>query len=89
MRDLREPVLIVHGVANHEPEPFRVAVAALQRKIGTGFRLISRVLGRLRRSFDRYSGLLAANKDGNWTVRAADEEGVFPRQSVATLAQAN
>lgn len=28
-----EPILVVHGIANHDPEPFQAAVAALQASV--------------------------------------------------------
>lgn len=37
---MSEPVLVVHGVANHDREQFARTVDALGKRIGTGYRLI-------------------------------------------------
>jgi hypothetical protein len=37
---MTETVLVVHGVANHDPSSFRETVAALQQRVGPGYRLI-------------------------------------------------
>lgn len=37
---MSEPVLVVHGVANHDPEQFKRTVATLQERVGDRFRLI-------------------------------------------------
>jgi hypothetical protein len=37
---MSEPVLVVHGVANHDPEQFKRTVAALQARVGERFKLI-------------------------------------------------
>lgn len=47
-----EPILVVHGIANHDPEPFQQAVAALQARVGKRYRLIDVAWGDLGGSWD-------------------------------------
>jgi hypothetical protein len=37
---MAEPVLLVHGIANHDPSAFSATVAALQERVGPAFQLI-------------------------------------------------
>lgn len=67
---MAEPVLVIHGVGNPHPEPFRAVVARLQQVVGAEYDLI-----------DVFWGNLGAGElgfeDTVPDVGAAEEEGVF------------
>lgn len=67
---MSEPVLIIHGVANHEPGPFLKSVATLQAQLGEKYRLIPIIWGDLGGKSEDISDCLPIYRDGQWTTRA-------------------
>lgn len=74
---MTEPVLIIHGVANHTPEPFLESVAALQRQLDdlqgdAKWKLIPVFWGDLGGKSQDIGDCLPVLRDGQWTVRAGE-----------------
>lgn len=67
---MSEPVLIIHGVANHDPAPFKKSVDTLQAQLGADYRLIPVVWGDLGGKSQDISDCLPIYRDGRWTTRA-------------------
>jgi hypothetical protein len=65
-----EPVLIVHGVNNHDPALFEAQVQALQDQLGSSKRLIPVHWGELGGQSSDIGDCLPAFSDGQWHVRA-------------------
>ncbi|WP_299760967.1 hypothetical protein [uncultured Pontibacter sp.] len=68
-----EPVLIVHGVANHTAEPFLKSVEELQKQIDPKWKLIPVFWGNLGGKSQDISDCLPILIDGKWTVRAIED----------------
>ena len=86
-----EPVLIVHGVNNHNFTPFEKQVDKLQQALGSGKRLIPVYWGELGGQSTDLSDCLPAFTDGHWHVRSDDgtASALSPRVVRALMGQAN
>ncbi|MBS1727395.1 MAG: hypothetical protein JST51_11795 [Armatimonadetes bacterium] len=76
------PVLIIHGVANHTREPFEASVAQLQKDLDAKkkdhWKLIPVFWGDLGGQSQDISDCLPALKDGDWTVRSEAADDMLP-----------
>src|SRR5687768_12661268 len=76
-----KPVLVVHGIANHDKEAFKQRVAALQETIRSHLpdvQLIPVFWGDLGGSSGSIQDCLPQLKEGQWTTRA---EGILSIQA--------
>lgn len=67
---MTEPILIIHGVNNHDFAPFAKQVDNLQQMLGPGKRLIPVYWGELGGQSTDLVDCLPAYTDGEWHVRA-------------------
>ncbi|MDH0090314.1 hypothetical protein N7373_02560 [Achromobacter mucicolens] len=67
-----EPVLIIHGVNNHDYAPFAQRVRQLQHSLGPGVRLIPAHWGDQGGLSTNLEDCLPVFRDGEWNVRAQD-----------------
>jgi hypothetical protein len=74
-----EPIVVIHGVANHEEAPFLTEVAELQTKIGSDRKLIPVFWGDLGGKSVDISDCLPKFADGQWQVRSL--EAATPAQA--------
>ena len=75
---MTEPVLIIHGVANHEEAPFLENVAALQGRLSSDLKLIPVFWGKSGGQTRHLEDCLPVFSEGEWQVRAhAREESQF------------
>lgn len=65
-----EPILIIHGVANHEEAPFLACVRALQEKLGAEWELLPVFWGDLGGASTDINDCLPTMQDGRWQVRS-------------------
>lgn len=73
---MTEPVLIIHGINNHDSSGFKEDVEKLQRVIGPDKRLIPVYWGQLGGQSTDIADCLPAFTDGQWHVRS--EEAAVP-----------
>src|SRR5712691_1609595 len=74
-----EPIVIIHGVANHEEAAFLAEVAKLQTKLGSSRKLIPVFWGDLGGKSVDISDCLPQLADGKWQVRSL--EAAIPAQA--------
>jgi hypothetical protein len=84
---MSEPVLIVHGVANHDSGPFLASVATLQAQLGDQYRLIPVIWGDLGGASKDIEDCLPIFRDGEWTVRSDALQEWLPTPVRADLGQ--
>lgn len=70
---MAEPVLIVHGVANHTSGPFVENVAKLQTELGSAWKLIPVFWGDLGGQSVDITDCLPIHTASGWSVRSEDE----------------
>ncbi|APW39253.1 hypothetical protein RD110_20230 [Rhodoferax koreense] len=76
---MTEPILVIHGVNNHDFPPFQKQVDQLQQILGQGKRLVPVYWGDLGGQSTDLADCLPAFSDGEWHVRA--DEGASPSLS--------
>ena len=67
---MAEPILVVHGVANHESTSFLLSVAELQEHVGPQWDLVPVFWGDLGGASDDITDCLPVLKGGKWEVRS-------------------
>ena len=71
---MTEPILVLHGVNNHELTPFLEQVSALQRAVGPDAHLLPVHWGDLGGQSQDLADCLPLYSDGRWGVRSESGE---------------
>src|SRR5262245_36113027 len=69
---MSDPIVIIHGVANHQEAPFLSEVKTLQTKLGASRKLIPVFWGDLGGKSADISDSLPKFEDGQWQVRSLE-----------------